>query len=482
MPQLPTIHSHSTGHIRRLLLAFMLAVTATGCTMVRTDQAAFNNQLKTGNYDQAFFIAESKYNYKDVNVLLWSLQAGLASRRRDDYQTSNKYLQEAEDLIKESAQKSTVNSGIWALSSLIVNDSTAPYQACEYDGIMINTYKALNYISLKEFDDARVEFNRALDRQRRAKEHFAKLIAKQREAVEEQHRKEKDKNPDKRVNLDKTIDNPTVTDVVKNRYSNFASFGVYPDFINPYTTYLSALFFTLSGDKQKASPIMAEAAGMLTDNPVVQEDFHNLEQALDTGKPVPPAVWVIFENGSGPYKEEFIIDLPLFLANGRTIFTTMALPSLRQGEDAFDHLEISAAGKTSSTTMLASMDKVVQTEFKDLYPAIVTRSLLSAALKSTIQYKADKELGPAGMLASRILQITTTSADLRIWSALPKNFQLARMPMPADGKITVTPPGQFPVEISIPQCNYAIVYVTIQSSSSKPLVNIIPFQPLPIQE
>lgn len=45
---------------------------------------------------------------------------------------------------------------------------------------MVNTYKALNYASLHDSANTRVEFNRALDRQRRAKDYFRSEIQKKR--------------------------------------------------------------------------------------------------------------------------------------------------------------------------------------------------------------------------------------------------------------------------------------------------------------
>ena len=51
---------------------------------------------------------------------------------------------------------------------------------------MVNVYKGLNFMSLGDFANARVEFNRALIRQDMAKDYFAAQIAAAKEELEKQ--------------------------------------------------------------------------------------------------------------------------------------------------------------------------------------------------------------------------------------------------------------------------------------------------------
>ena len=79
---------------------------------------------------------------------------------------------------------SSVAEAVAAASRGGVNDTTSPYIGTQYDGVMANTYKAIDYLALGDNEGARVEFNRAIDRQRRAKAYYAELIEKNREAIE----------------------------------------------------------------------------------------------------------------------------------------------------------------------------------------------------------------------------------------------------------------------------------------------------------
>src|SRR3546814_2844605 len=75
--------------------------------------------------------------------------------------------------------------------AVLVNDNVMPYSPAVYDTVMLNTYKALNFWQQGDYDNARIEWNRTDDRQRRASEHFESEIDKQRDEIKkEQNRSE----------------------------------------------------------------------------------------------------------------------------------------------------------------------------------------------------------------------------------------------------------------------------------------------------
>ena len=82
------------------------------------------------------------------------------------------------------------NETIDSAAAIVTNDNIVPYVGEEYDGIMVNTYKALNFMALGKEDDARVEFNRAIERQRRAADKFAQDIKKLDKEIEKEDSKD----------------------------------------------------------------------------------------------------------------------------------------------------------------------------------------------------------------------------------------------------------------------------------------------------
>jgi hypothetical protein len=145
---------------------------------------------------------------------------------------------------------------------------------------------------------------------------------------------------------------------------------------------------------------------------------------------------------------------------------------------AFPYLLVNSDDKEYMTLPVADMDRVVQTEFSKDYPGILTRAIISATAKAIAQYALEEQGSNAASIASIVVaaySFASTAADVRIWTALPKDFQVARFPKPETGKLKITPPGSFPLDIDIPQCNNAIVYIKIVNNQAVPICNVMTF-------
>jgi len=399
--------------------------------------------------------------------LLWALQLGTVKRIQQDYTKSTESFDKAEEMLKYFDEQSTLGDGI---GSTIVNENVIPYRGEEYDGIMVNVYKALNFMAEKNFDLARVEFNRALDRQRRAKEKFNKEINKLKSDL--------DKENQQSEFTKSNVENPETAELLAQKYPNLHNFEAYPDFVNPFATYLSGVFFNLVSDHSKAVDLLKESYGMVGDNAYIAEDLAVTENILDGKGRLEDTVWLIFENGLGPVKEEFRMDIPLFIATDDVKYVGIALPELLLRNKAHQYLIAEVDGNDYETRLVSDMDRVVQTEFSKDYPGILTRAIISTTAKAIAQYALEKQGSSKSSVASIFMaaySFATTAADVRIWTSLPKEFQVARFPKPKDGKLKVKRPGSVSVEINIPDCNNAIVYVRITSGQAEPIFEVMAF-------
>jgi len=114
---------------------------------------------------------------------------------------------------------------------------------------------------------------------------------------------------------------------------------------------------------------------------------------------------------------------------------------------------------------------VVSRDFEDEKPAIITRTLISTLAKGAAAFVAneaasqqDQGLGMLVRIATLAYQASVNIADTRTWTTLPKEFQMARFPTPANRQITLaggSGPGM-PVRIEEGRAN--IVYVHSVSS------------------
>jgi len=436
----------------------------------KKELSAFNTLYSSGQYlDAANFELKEKGNEKsDPSDLLQMLQAGAALRYARKYPQSTELFDECEEVIKYSNEQLVISDAGSAIFSVLVNDACLNFRGEEYDGVMVNTYKALNFWQIGKHDLARIEFNRALDRQRRAKERFAEEISKMKEEI----RRGQNKAP--KMDINRTVNSPEIDKILKKKYSNLYAFDAYPDFINPFTIYIAGLFFLSEGDYAKAATLLKETYGMVEENPVVADDFATVEKILEGKRTEGHYTWIIFENGLGPEKEEFRVDLPIFLVTNKVKYAGIALPRLKFRSRAFPFLVVRNVGEeTSKTTALASMDRVIQTEFKMRYPLIVTRAVISMLMKTSVQYLAQKKLGNIGGLLAAVYQLATTAADIRMWTALPKEFQIGKIVTPECGSVIIATPGGKAYKVSVPKKKSSLIYVKIPSRGARVVIDVM---------
>jgi len=429
--------------------------------------------VATGHYKEAAQLAQKEIDKGDKYArdnLLWNLESGQAYLCAKDDNASITAFDRSEDLIayyKEQTLKSDISQ---TLSSMLLNDTTRPYKGTEYDGVMANTYKAINYLAQGDRDGARVEFNRAIDRQRRAKIYFSEMIQKEQEALaaKEQEAAQKGQNLQ--------ADDAQIESFLTREYPELRNFQAYPDFINPMTSYLAGIFAKTQGESSKAEFLLKEAYAMLPHNKDLQYELENLENKA--------SVWVIFENGQAPILQELRADIPMWIFTDRVSYISIALPKLVERDRAYDYLKVKIDENTTiETKYLSSMENVIKTEFVKNYPSRVRRSILSAATKTAINYALQEHTQNSGSataafvsFAAAVYQITSTQADTRIWTTLPKEFQLARFDKPNKSAITLlTPNNQLIKNIELPEADNILIYVKIATPSALASVRVIPF-------
>ncbi|HPS55275.1 MAG TPA: hypothetical protein PLP05_06740, partial [Sedimentisphaerales bacterium] len=87
----------------------------------------------------------------------------------------------------------------------------------------------------------------------------------------------------------------------------------------------------------------------------------------------------------------------------------------------------------------------------------------------------NRDSGALLAIGMAVYNFTTTAADVRIWTTLPKEFQVARFATPEDRKVKITPSGMGPFSVDIPCCNNSIIYVKIPSRNAKTIVDVMTF-------
>lgn len=431
--------------LRVVFPVFIMSLLGAGCASYTAQTQKVSQSWDMGNFQAAAIQitqeADKRGNSKDA--IIWRLEQGAVLRAAERFEESNQAFDKAEELVNKYEEAAKMSVSREALAT-VTNLTALPYEGFAYDKIMMNTYKALNYLQMGDSEKARVEFNRAFQRQHNAVHINTKRIEK---AIEEGNKQNYN------VDLAKVNRDGKFKNQFDNYYGDLEQFKAYAVYVNPLTVYLDGLYYmthaTGGSDLERSRKSFERVLGMIGENKYIRQDMETLQQAVN-GKPISATTYVFFETGQSPEREQIRIDLPLFIITPGVPYVGAAFPKLKYRTDYISALNVSYDGKTEAAFLLSNMDAVVAREFKNELPTIITKTLIASAIKAGATYgtyagatnggRKNSGAGLAVLIAGALYQVAMNQADLRTWTTLPKEFQFCRIPTPANRKIELDHP------------------------------------------
>lgn len=433
-------------------LIFLVAAAAlltTGCQTYK-DQNKVIAYWRQGEITNAVHEAtrEADKNADNKDAIIWRLEEGSTLRAARDYQASNQAFNRAEEKIDDYAQEAKVRLG-QETGALLSNQANLDYEGRSYDGIMLDTYKALNYLALGEADKARPEIIRAYQRQQNAVRENARRIEK----VKQEAAQSKD-----RVLIQKAEQNSRFQSEIESCTTNLNDIKVYADYVNPFTVYLDGLYFMANAvdnsDLERAHKSLERTASVVPNNRYVQEDIAAINNLINQGKSLTPTTYVIFETGCAPIRDQVRIDIPLVFS--KVSYVGAAFPVLKFQGNFAPELNVTAGGKSYHTELVASMDSIIAQDYKNELPVVITKTIAATVTKAAAAYVANDAARQQNDLAGLFVQLATAAyqmavniADTRTWTTLPKQFQICRFPTPADGRVELSTPAGIRAAINL---------------------------------
>lgn len=457
--------------IQRLLIGVSaVALFGAGCSTYK-DQA---NTMKEAWKNGQPLVAAQEFGTKAEkagkgDAVVWHLEAGAAYRAASDYTNSLRHLEAAAAVIDQYEQEAKVKVGHEA-GAIMSNQQNLPYEGKPYDKIMLHTYTALDYLALGDVEKARPEIIRAYQCQQDAVDENARRIEK----AKEEEAKSKDKEK-----IEKARQDPKFSSAVDGVTKDCEGFKFYADYVNPFTVYLYGLYFLHAGaggsDYEHAIKSLNRVVEVCGGNKFVQADLQAATNALN-GQSLGPCTYVVFETGRAASLDQIRIDIPIIVT--KVSYVGAAFPKLEFHQNYAPSLNVKAGEVQETTEPLASMDSVVALDFKNEFPTIVTKTMVSTITKAVAAYAvneaANQQSSIAGLFAqvgTAVAQMAVNIADTRSWTTLPKEFQVARIPTPADRKLTLSTPGTGPQEVNLLDGTVNVVYAKSITASSPLLVS-----------
>ncbi len=424
---------------------------------------------KAGNAEAAAaeFTKTAESNRDNKDTVIWRLEQGYALHATAKFADSLKAFQAAEDKIEQYDARAKVKLGN-ETGALLSNQANLPYEGRDYDRVLLNTYKALDYIALGQTDKARPELIRAYQRQQDAVANNWKRIEKAQDDI--QQAKEEQNGQAAAQSVERARQDPQVSGALDSHFKQLDTLKAYADYVNPFPVYLDGIYFMHlaadASDKERARKSFERVLGLSGDNPYIRRDLGNAEKVV-WGQPAPAMTYVVFETGSAPWRNQFRIDLPLFfIGDGNVPYVGAAFPTLELEGSYVSGLTATTALGASTTVTLSSMDSVVGQDFKNELPSIITKTLLSTTMKAVGAYavnKAASDQTPLGGLLAKVvtgvMQAVVNIADTRTWTTLPKEYQFCSFPTPADRKIDLSLPNGQRSSLSVEPDSVNLIWV-----------------------
>lgn len=460
----------------------LLVLMMSGCQTYEQKTADTKGLWTGGNIEAAAadFTRKAEKAQGGKDALVYRLEQAMALRAAGKIAESQAAFQQADDLISRHEEKAKTSVSREA-GALLSNQANLPYTGRDYDKVLVSTYKALNSLQLGQLERARPELVRAYQRQQDAVINNRRRI----EREEQEIRAAASEKSGEHQSVQKAQADPAVSGLMKKNYAALDQLKAYADYANPFTVYLDGVYFlslsTGGSDLERARKSFERVKGMSGGNKYIDADLAMAEKVAN-GEVPPPRTFVLFETGSAPHREQFRIDVPLFIVGANRVpYVGAALPKLEFNPNYVSPLTVATTTGSESTVQLASMDSVIGQAFRNELPGIVTKTLMSTTIKATAAYFVNKTAeeqggsvaGLVSMLATAATQAAVNIADTRTWTTLPKEYQFCSLPTPADGKLRVSAPNTQQAEVAVDPKSTNLILVRSVSPYSPLVVTTI---------
>lgn len=420
-----------------------------GCAAMRSYDAELNGTLDraaTGNVDGAIRFLESANPRKG---LLYQLELGMLQRLGNRYEESQKAWAAADAGIEAARSAGLLDPSklIGDAASYVVNDKLRPYQAHDYEQVMLLTYMALNHLAMGDYDGARVAIKQTHELEAEIAERRSRQLA----LVEEEAKKRGARSSFKDLNgyPIETIDNPAVN-ALRNGYQSALSH------------YLAGFIYEALGEPSLAAPGYRLANELQPGQALLEEALGGLDARVAAPDGGTADVLIIVGSGAAPALQSRQFVTPIWVG-GKLIFIPAAYPVMASAAAATP-AQLAVDGRDLPLAPLTSIDLMARRSLQDDMPAIMLRAAIRSTTSAALQYQAQSRSGdrdPGVALAAAILavgSVALNSADDRTWRALPSEVAIARVALPrGEHKVTLrTPEGEHSVPVSV-SGRYAVV-------------------------
>lgn len=417
----------------RFIFVGLIFLLSGACATYYQKNLVYQEHISKAEFAKAKEILEKDKKGKEgKNRLLYYFNSGWIDWITSNPIESNKALETADNII-EDQQK---NYGLEALA-LMTNANIKPYVPEDFETVFVNYYKALNYLNLNQYDEARVEsrkinikLNRLNDKYKDYKNRY------QRDAFAE-------------------MMSGFIYDANKEYNDAFISYrNALEIYENDYVKN-----FNVQVPQQLKWDILrtAKLTGFSDEVDFYEKKF-NIKYSSTTNDG--GDLIFIWNNGFGPVKAEWSLNftkvngdvgfvtfadeesgltLPFFIgdkpANEQNAFSQLsfvrvAFPKYLERKPYYDQAELSVNGEKHPLELAENVNEIAFKTLRDRMVREMANSLLRLATKKAMEAAARDQNQDFGTVVG-IANALTEKADTRNWQTLPYSVSYTRVSLPA---------------------------------------------------
>jgi len=433
------------------ILAISFIVITTGCASLQnyTKKAVpVRSYIVAGSYENAITLFPEEP--KGSNKVLIHMERGTILQGMGQFEASAKEFESAVAEIADFEARAVISASKSAtqVGSLLINEQVQPYEGKDFEKILVHSLDAINYLMMDDLEGARVEIRNAYRRQK-------DLYEKHHKAIRKAEKKGKGAGwKNSFIKADKTR--------FKRLEAKAAS--IHSVYQNAFAYYISSLVYELNNEQDDAYIDLKHAIKAAPDSIPIQKDLIRLskelhyyddleswEKRFGTSGVDPKDgidVFVVIGVGLAPVKEE--VKFPIPTTRGGVVF--VALPVYRFEPTTTLAGMVGYSNTCIKTSRVLDVDATAARNLLDDFPILFAKQIARTSLKAAATNRMGKEFGALGSLAGSVYSAVTEQADLRTWSTLPKEIQVARLSIPKQTReLTIrTIPTGFTQRVEIP--------------------------------
>ncbi len=421
---------------RSVLFVFISLLFLSACATYYQKTLRFQEMVRQGELSKAQkLLAEDKRGPKGKDRFLHFTNMGWINQMMNQYDSSNTYFHKADHYI-EDHRKNIASEAL----ALVSNPMVKPYVPEDFETVLVNYYKAINYLNLNDMSGARVECRRINLRLNELNDRYK----------DHKNRYQEDAFAHIMMGLiyeaNGEINNAFIAyrnayDVYKNSYSE--NFGI-------------------EAPLQLKKDILRTAMIMRFTNEVrfYEKEFgfkYDMPKNAETGEVV-----VIWHNGLGPVKSEWSINFSKVDAKGGWIhfvndeyglkfpiyigdqsdenksafekmsFLRVAFPKYLERKPLYKTaVIITPENRNIPLELSQDINEIAFKSIRDRMMRELANSILRLATKKALEITARKNDQDEIGTALSIVNALTEKADTRNWQVIPNKIYYARISLPA---------------------------------------------------